>query len=81
MSGREIAELRYYLKHHPIDDQANFHVPIASLQATVQNLMGGKAKMIDNLLYREREDEADDDEVDEDGLAAVDRLLLSGKGW
>lgn len=49
-----------YARHNPIDDQANHHVPIASLQATVSNLLGGDRVLTDYLLYRDREEQSSD---------------------
>lgn len=49
-----------YYRHHPFDDQSNHHVPIASLQTTVANLAGNKAKLTDFLVFRKRDDDKPD---------------------
>lgn len=59
--------MQQYTAHNPITDQANHHLPIAYLQSTVANMMGGTSKATDYMIFREKN-------VDE----TVDALLLSG---
>ena len=68
LTAREARDFALYCQTSPIDDQANHHWPIASLQATVANIMGGQTKPEDFLLFREREEQS------------IDELLL-GSGW
>ena len=42
------------MRSHPIDDQSNHHLPIASLQATVANIMGGNRRVSDFLIFGDR---------------------------
>lgn len=62
MSAEEFDLWCRYYRHHPFDDQSNFHVPIAALQAQVATAFGGKATLKDFLIFRDKEE----DEVDLD---------------
>jgi hypothetical protein len=63
LTKRDVAELAYYLSKNPVDDQSNFHMPIASLYALMFNLNRGETTppitLQDALLFREKEDEND----------------------
>lgn len=74
-TSREVAEMFAYCERNPIDDQSNFHLPLASLQASFHNANRGdgskEAKLRDFLLFRER-DEEDGGDIEAD---------LLGDGW
>jgi hypothetical protein len=62
-TGREVAEMFAYCERNPIDDQSNFHLPIAGFQALYVNAnraQGSKeVSLRDFLLFRERSEEND----------------------
>ena len=64
---KEAQVLRIWMRTNPIDDQSNFHVPIAQLQSTVVAMMGGKQKLTDFLIFRENDGDIDS--------------LLAGNDW
>jgi hypothetical protein len=51
LTHKEAVELRLWVQTNPIDDQSNHHLPVASLQSTVANIMGGNAKITDYLIF------------------------------
>jgi hypothetical protein len=63
LTGREVAELFAYVERNPIDDQSNFHLPLASFQALFANANRAQntkpANMRDFLFFRDRDPEAD----------------------
>lgn len=66
-TSREVAEMFAYCERNPIDDQSNFHLPIAGFQALYVNAnraQGAKeVSLRDFLLFREKKEE-DDIEAD-----------------
>jgi hypothetical protein len=67
LTGREVAEMFAYCERNPIDDQSNFHLPLANFQALFANANrapGTKAMNLrDFLLFREREEPDIEDEL------------------
>ena len=63
LTSREVAELFAYVERNPIDDQSNFHYPLASFQALFANANRGEgmkpARLPDFLLFREPDPESD----------------------
>ena len=60
LSSRETREFFAYCATNPIDDQSNFHFPIAQLEATLRNVNGAEpqASFKDCLLFN-RDDGSD----------------------
>ncbi len=69
LSARQVAEFFEYVRRNPIDDQSNFHYPMAALHATLVNLKqdptAPKRKMREFLLFRDPEQ---DDDIESDIL-------------
>jgi len=53
LTHREYLELRLWVQGNPIDDQSNHHIPIASLQSSMVNMMGNKSKVTDFLIFNQ----------------------------
>jgi hypothetical protein len=69
LTSREARELMAYNARNPFDDQSNFHLPLAALQAQVAALAGAQPKPLSNyLLFRAQDFESD-----------IDRELISSK--
>jgi hypothetical protein len=66
LTAREAKEFATYCARYPIDDESNHHIPVANLHTTVANMMGGKTKITDHLVFRKR------------GETDLDEMLLSG---
>jgi len=45
LSSRETREFFAYCATNPIDDQSNFHLPIAQLEATLRNVNGSEPQV------------------------------------
>jgi hypothetical protein len=60
---REVAEMFAYCERNPIDDQSNFHLPLASLHASFYNANRGQgskeAKLRDFMLFLEHDENGD----------------------
>lgn len=63
LTAKEAREFLLYCAHNPIDDQSNHHLPLASLQSTVSNMMGGKTKLQDFLLFKPKEEPSLEDQI------------------
>jgi hypothetical protein len=61
LTSREAEELKAYVARNPIDDQSNHHVPIAYLHSQVANIVGGRHKLQDFLIFRPKADDGDID--------------------
>lgn len=63
LSARETREFFAYCAINPIDDQSNFHFPIAQLEATLRNVNRGNnteaSTFRDCLLFNRGGDEGD----------------------
>jgi hypothetical protein len=66
LTAREAEDFKRYCARYPIDDESNFHAPMAQLTAMYANVnraSGSKPATIPEfLLFREQEPEADIDE-------------------
>ena len=65
MSSRETREFFAYCATNPIDDQSNFHFPIAQLEATLRNVNRGEHGEIvsfkDCLLFKDEDSDLESD--------------------
>ena len=55
LSARETIELFAYCERYPIDDESNFHFPVAQLEATMINLQRAQGSqpvsLFDRLIF------------------------------
>ncbi len=67
LSAREAAEFFAFCTHNPIDDQSNFHYPIAALHANFINMKqdqsAPKRKLREFLLFRDPEETDLEDDI------------------